>query len=92
MNGDTADWRPVTGGMPHGSILGPVIFAVYDSDLPDGLALDAYLFADDTRVFQRYYSTRGSGATYPISLVDGHTHGSQKLHPGSKIYCKGCWL
>lgn len=31
-------WRPVTAGVPQGSIMAPIMFLVYSSDMPDRLA------------------------------------------------------
>ena len=51
MNGQTSSWRPVLAGVPHGSILGPLLFLIYFNDFPNKLDSNAKLFADDTSLF-----------------------------------------
>ena len=51
LNGQASSWRLVIAGVPHGSILGPLLFLVYINDLPNELKSSVTLFADNTSLF-----------------------------------------
>ena len=48
-----SDPSNITFGVPQGSILGPLLFLIYVSDMPQAVKSNLFLYADDSRlVFQ----------------------------------------
>ena len=53
INGVKLQWGGVKSGVPQGSVLGPILFLIYVSDISDDVSSNVILFADDTKLYSR---------------------------------------
>ena len=53
LNGKSSQEYPVNAGVPQCSILGPTLFLLYISDLPEDAIFDIAIYADDTALYSK---------------------------------------
>ena len=79
MSGENSTELKISCGIPQGSILGPLLFLLYNNDIYNSSkVLDFRLFADDTSILfadksldtieQTIYSTKNLQDKLPITL------------------------
>ena len=47
VNGVKSDWAPVLSGVPHGTVLGPLLFSFYSNDITEDIDSELRVFAND---------------------------------------------
>ena len=64
VQGTASDAFNVISGVPHGSVLGPVLFLIFINDLPLEILSPLSLFADDSKIFTRIISEKNRSKSH----------------------------
>ena len=72
INGSQSDESAVISGVPQGSVLGPLLFLIYVSDIPGAISSSSLLFADDTKLYQPISDYRSFQQLQADIVILGH--------------------
>ena len=84
VGGATSEWIPIVSGVPQGSVLGPLLFILYTSEMFELLENRLYAYADDSTLLAVVRKLAGR-PTVSASLQHLKSNGTQKFLNDSEV-------
>ena len=85
VEGQASPSVPVVSGVPHGTVLGPLLFLLYINDLPEKVSSTVRLFADDSLLYRKIKSQEAHDILQEdLHLLEGWESARQMLFDPSK--------
>ena len=83
VEGSESESAPVISGVPQGSVLSPLLFLLFINDLPDNIASNTRLFADDCIVYRtiRYHADQEALQEDLVRLAEWEDKWGMEFHP-----------
>ncbi|KAI8437220.1 hypothetical protein MSG28_010544 [Choristoneura fumiferana] len=83
-DGDTSEFYNILAGVPQGSVLGPILYTLYTSDLPEAQDVVTATFADDTAVLASNTNPAAASNTLQRSLDNIEIHEAMGMNTVKK--------
>ena len=68
VGGEVSSWKSVLSGVPHGSVIGPILLLVHINDLEEWVTGTILKFEDDTKLFRKTKEI-GDKQNYKMTLI-----------------------
>ena len=70
VEGKLSNWAFANCGVPQGSVLGPIVFAIFINDKPNLVQSSCKLFADDAKIYTSIKTNTDQGDITMVTQME----------------------